>query len=42
MLRTQLWCNSWKGEGTIHKRGEREGGGGGGGGVQTEQGGRGV
>ena len=39
MPRAQLWCSSWKGEGTIHKRGEREGGGGG---VQTEQGGRGV
>ena len=24
MLRAQLWCSSWKGEGTIHKRGERE------------------
>ena len=23
MLRAQLWCSSWKGEGTIHKRGER-------------------
>ena len=41
MLRAQLWCSSWKGEGTIHKRGEREGWGGVGG-VQTEQGGRGV
>ena len=31
MLRAQLWCSSWKGEGTIHKRGEIEGEGGGGG-----------
>lgn len=25
MLRAQRWCSSWKGESTIHKRGERGG-----------------